>query len=127
MKSELEEELFAIEPSWFERSSPSKSNMYFGFDTGDGWFKLLKDLLLVLKKLGAENFEIVQVKTKFGGLRFYYVGGGREVETVIDWAEQVSYFICEFCGENAKWRSLRGWQWTLCDKCWEKKKLEETP
>lgn len=55
MKKELEDELFAIKPEWFDRNSRT-SCMCFGFAVGDGWFQLLKSLLLCLKNQ-CENLE----------------------------------------------------------------------
>jgi hypothetical protein len=49
-----------------------------GFEHGDGWFDILWRLCVDLEPLVAEfeqetesQFEVLQVKEKFGGLRFY--------------------------------------------------------
>lgn len=67
--------------------------------------------------------EAVQVKEKYGGLRFYISGGDDIIHGMIDLAEKMSYQICEKCGsrENVK-QTKGGWISTLCSKC--KKKLE---
>jgi hypothetical protein len=57
-----------------------------------------------------------QVKEKFGGLRFYYNGGDDHVAGLVDMAEEMSYKICEQCG-NAGKPNKGGWIITLCDKC----------
>jgi hypothetical protein len=44
-----------------------ESLMAFGFDCGDGWFELIKDLSEKLEPLGVEA---LQVKEKWGSLRF---------------------------------------------------------
>ena len=63
------------------------------------------------------GFEIVQVKEKFGGLRFYCHGGTEEVHGAIHFAEQLSYRICEECGCPGELRTAnRSWIRTLCDK-----------
>ncbi len=58
----------------------------------------------------------VQVKEKFGGLRFYYSGGDSSyIRGVVDMAEQMSYRTCEVCGAPGK--SNGGpYVRTLCDK-----------
>ena len=57
----------------------------------------------------------VQVKEKFGSLRFYIEGGTDEDYAAIDLAESVSVRTCEVCGSPGK---LRGNHWlkTLCDE-----------
>jgi hypothetical protein len=80
----------------------------------------------------------VQVKEKFGGLRFYVtfqsVDGADEgdedsLETrrfvsevlgMISFAESMSHRICEVCGSRGVLRT-GGWQRTLCDSCEEKR------
>jgi len=59
---------------------------------------------------------IVQVKEKYGGLRFYTYGGNDYVRGMIDFAESMSYKICECCGNPGK-LSQKGWWRTLCDPC----------
>ncbi len=45
-----------------------------------------------------EQVVATQVKEKFGGLRFYYLGGDSYIRGVIDMAENMSYSICDVCG-----------------------------
>ena len=56
----------------------------------------------------------IQVKEKFGTLRFYYSGGDDVVNGIERMAESMSAVMCETCG--APGRSRRGgWIQTLCD------------
>lgn len=68
----------------------------------------------------------IQVKSKFGGLRFYTDGNKTsKMHELIDKAESKSYTICEQCGEPGKSRS-GGWIETLCESCFisrENKKI----
>ncbi len=57
---------------------------------------------------------LVQVKEKFGGLRFYVDGGSNELQAQIELAEAMSYRTCETCGAPGRPRS-GGWVRTLCD------------
>lgn len=61
----------------------------------------------------------MQVKEKFGGLRFYVRNGTDEHDTMIDFAESMSYRICEICGttKDAECRIDGGWHRTLCIPC----------
>jgi hypothetical protein len=70
------------------------------------------------------HFRVVQVKEKFGGLHFYYMGGDAQFAGLVSMTELLSYRICEACGawatatrtprdpETGKPRGL--WAATLC-------------
>ncbi len=96
--------------------------MCWGFACGDGWFEIIKNLSEKISEISPET-EAVQVKEKFGGLRFYISTGSDEVYDLINEAEDKSYRICEKCGseENVTTEGP-GWIFTLCDKCKEEKK-----
>lgn len=92
----------------------TESLMPFGFECGDGWFELIKELS---EKLEPHGVEAMQVKEKFGGLRFYLLGGASdEVWDLIEVAEHRSEHICEECGAPGH---SRGGSWikTLCNTC----------
>lgn len=57
--------------------------------------------------------EIVQIKEKFGTLRFYYHGGNERVEALVDFAEAMSGVTCEECGAPGKIDDI-GWIKTHC-------------
>lgn len=125
MNPENQEALFALAPEWFQRDDIRQSLMAFGFEVGDGWFTLLNKLILNLKQLDLpEDFKVLQVKEKFGGLRFYISGGNDAIYALIDDAGEQSYKICENCGEagapngpSNKDEDYGGWITTLCDTC----------
>jgi hypothetical protein len=56
----------------------------------------------------------VQVKEKFGGLRFYVQAATDKDYHYISFAESMSYVTCEQCGSPGK-RYTDGWHTTLCD------------
>lgn len=58
---------------------------------------------------------IVQIKEKFGGLRFYVDGANLDQEKYIDFAESLSVRVCEVCGKPGR-RRQGGWIKTLCDE-----------
>jgi len=72
---------------------------------------------------GPKGFELehpraVQVKEKFGGLRFYMSTETEEMSKVIAEAEKTAWKTCEFCGDPGILR--RGnWIRTLCEGCYE--------
>ncbi len=57
----------------------------------------------------------VQVKEKFGTLRFYVHGGDSRAHHHIEFAEALSGSTCEQCGAPGKTRG-GGWVRTLCDQ-----------
>jgi hypothetical protein len=95
-----------------------------GIATGDGWFRLIDSLFANikwrqewLKKTGKKfkPVKVVQVKEKFGTLRFYIDGGDDHIRGLIDQAETMSNHICEECGDVGHKRG-KGWIKVLCDK-----------
>lgn len=104
------------------RKLPLTQNlMAFGFEHADGWFKIIDDLskniTKVVKAFGTRPVMAVQVKEKFGTLRFYTGGIHSDISDIVDIlirdAEDKSGRTCEVCGERGK---LRGASWvrTLC-------------
>lgn len=61
--------------------------------------------------------EAIQIKEKFGGLRFYTQGGDDLVQGMIWLAENMSYNICEECGSTKNVSQTKGWITTLCEDC----------
>jgi hypothetical protein len=59
----------------------------------------------------------VQVKEKFGGLRFYIHAGNDQVYGMIEMAEMMSYVTCEVCGSHGTMHTRGSWLKTLCPKC----------
>ena len=93
-----------------------QSLMGFGFECGDGWFELIYKLCEDIEELGVDDgFEVMQVKEKFGGLRFYTNYGTEKVYSLIEKAENKSFKICEVCGKPGRPRG-NGWITTLCDE-----------
>ena len=68
-------------------------------------------------KLDEETLKVpvaVQVKEKFGGLRFYVQAATDKHYSYISFAESMSYCTCEECGAPGK-TYTDGWHMTLCD------------
>lgn len=131
MKHELELLLKTKYPLLFrdlhnEKASMNSTCMVWGLECGDGWFNILDELGSKLEPLIAnlvkdkpelgEAYTAIQVKEKFGGLRFYMNGTTDEIEELISEAEDLSYKTCEKCGSPGK-ANATGWISTLCDKC----------
>jgi hypothetical protein len=115
-----------------------KTKGWYGCIAPDGWKWIVEDCDRLLARLDPE-YEIHQVKEKFGTLRYYYGSVAdrdtREVmDAVVDRAESLSAGTCEACGNSSKvsnldrgikWdstavlKSTRGGNWfkTICDTC----------
>jgi len=107
--------------SFFHPEAPlTESLMAFGFECGDGWFELIKELCEKLKTLNLKVFLVLQVKEKFGGLRFdigpIETEKADEAFRLIEEAEVKSLTVCEECGKPGK-PNKTGWIKTLCDDC----------
>ena len=98
----------------------------FGFDCGPGWIKILDDLFSKLDSTLAADIELqlLQVKEKLGGLRFYcriepqppediY----RQIRRQIDIAQAWSFHICESCGRGGQLMKRDGFYFTACERC----------
>jgi hypothetical protein len=113
-----------------------KTKGWYGCIAPDGWKWIIEDADRILAKLDPE-YEIHQVKEKFGTLRYYY-GTVADWETqevmdaVIDRAEMLSAKTCDVCGNSsamsnldrgikydptAVLKSTGGWYKTICDSC----------
>lgn len=123
MKEELEIKLFENYPKIFKQKDlPShKTAMCFGLDCDDGWYMLIDKLCECIQfhvdKNGHPQVEAVQVKEKFGGLRFYTNNADEYLTGYIDFAESMSMNICEVCGSTKGVGQTVGWIKTICTKC----------
>jgi hypothetical protein len=96
----------------------------FGFECGDGWYKILEQLIdhidsyIKHKYKDKEfDFQIAQIKEKFGGLRFYFDGGDDVIHELVRYTENLSYHTCEYCGSNQNVMRSQGWIITACKPC----------
>lgn len=76
--------------------------------------EFLKEKLIPIPQVVA-----LQVKEKFGGLRFYYSGGDDRIAGMVSFAEDLSYSICEKCGKMDEFVNMnkKGWMKTTCPCC----------
>jgi hypothetical protein len=137
---ELDQKLCEKYPKIFKdrHGDPKETLMCFGFEVDDGWFNLIDTMCSLIQhnidhsektferqqtKLYDWETEIVppvpqvvavQVKEKFGGLRFYYDGGDQYIRGVVSMACSLSNKTCEVCGNTGSHTS-GGWIRTLCE------------
>lgn len=126
MNSELDAKLVEKYPKIFSDrfGIPQETLMCFGFEHGDGWYNIIDKLCENIQshidwhnRAGEKVPQLVavQVKEKFGALRFYTGPSTDYIRGMIAMAESMSEVTCEECGSPGKRRS-GGWIRTLCDE-----------
>jgi hypothetical protein len=102
-------------PNLFRDNAP-----LLGMSVGEGWFDLLDATCNLIeeeiKRLPEDirdNVYAEQIKEKFGTLRFYMTEETPYIKGVIALAEEMSYGICEVCGNKGE-QTKGGWVKTLC-------------
>lgn len=138
MNLELDKKLCEDYPLIFaDRYKPmTETAMCWGFECGDGWYDLIDTLchsiqhhidhnkrvreIMLAKPSDNIPDEIqqvvaVQVKEKFGTLRFYYDGGNDYISGLVSMAESMSSRICMTCGKPGK-LNTSGWWNSACEE-----------
>jgi hypothetical protein len=116
MKLELDTYLKIKFPKLYTECGGDEPFALFGFECQDGWFRPILWLSRYLQSYidqqnkSAEKYpddylpvvqiKVVQVKEKFGTLRFYVEGGNQHTQAVITFVEYMSGFICETTGQT---------------------------
>lgn len=128
MNKELDKKLCEKYPLLFKNryGDMKETLMCWGFECGDGWYPLLNALCRKLMWDGRDHEHkwvrqdppvVVQVKEKFGGLRFYVDSSTDIDDAIIEFAELLSYSICENCGSMKDVSQTKGWIKTRCLSC----------
>ena len=123
MRDELERRLVERWPTWFNVQGDIRETlMPLGFTHGDGWFDLVWRLCERLEPVVAAEeaesgrpFHVLQVKEKFGGLRFYPNYNNDAIYALIEAAEIESLHTCEICGRPGKRSGASSFQ-ISCDE-----------
>ena len=101
------------------------AGQYGGFAVDKGWWPIIESLCGQIQSytdwnnMNRETRPVVpqtvvmQVKEKFGGLRFYYDGGDEAVAGMVRMAEAWASHACEECGAPGTLGG-KGWIKTLC-------------
>lgn len=119
---------FLIPRDWDDKPAWKSKYSYTELDYMEpGWRRAFGEEMCeelrneLLKYNSLYDMRIVQIKEKFGGLRFYVgnVPSESKIYDIIHKYENLSYKICTECGRPAHQYS-NGWIYTLCDKCIKK-------
>jgi len=131
MEKKLQNKLYKSYPKIFRQKDlpMSQTAMCWGISCGPGWFWLINQLCSALQfdidKNNEPQIEAVQVKEKYGGLRFYTNGATDRQDGMIDLACEMSNSICEECGSTEKVTQSKGWIETRCASCRKKAKEDK--
>jgi hypothetical protein len=98
---------------------PTENRMSDGFDCDDGWYELIYDLSEQLEQYRqahpeAAELMVMQVKQKFGELRFHVHPRLPEVQAIIDATSARSRQCCEVTGQPGQLHQCQGYYQTLC-------------
>lgn len=94
-------------PSWVTNKVTENTKLVTQADIDEAKAKMEEEAALVPT--------VVQVKEKFGTLRFYVIGATDAQYNYISFAEAMSGRICETCGKPGK-RLGGGWLYTACEE-----------
>jgi hypothetical protein len=111
----------------FYKSYPNLFRKPIYFECGPGWFELLDELCHLLERMirysktlpinEGEGPCVVQIKEKYGALRFYMNSATDDIYAEIDKAEEKSHKICEVCGKVGKMKTENNWMSVRCEEC----------
>ena len=95
-------------------------NYYKSVDVDEGWYQIVVDCDNLLTEIDP-NYQIAQIKQKFGGLRYYFqpsdVNNGElyvKMNSVILAHEKIASITCEATGKpGVLMKSRSGWLKTL--------------
>jgi hypothetical protein len=134
MSPDLQEKLYKKYPKIFAdvNKPPNESAMAYGITCDDGWYDLIDNLCWFIQStidrttyIQIPQVVAQQVKQKLAGLRFNVTGGDEGILGAIEFAEQLSFTVCESCGSSkAKRFNDGGYLWTACDICKNRKEIE---
>lgn len=95
-------------------------------DTVPDWVKpeKLVELKAELEKAVKKVPVVLQVKEKFGGLRFYVSAATEEQYAIIHFVEGLSNYVCETCGATKNTFQTQGWIKTTCKGCCSEEDLQ---
>lgn len=94
----------------------SKSYATWLFSINKGWRDLVFNCTRELVNAGW-NKNLLQIKEKFGSLRYYIGSATEEQHKIISKYERLSYKTCQRCGSTDSVSQTEGWICTLCKNC----------
>lgn len=109
--------------SWYRKKEWKYDYSYIDwFGWPNGWnqafgMMYLKELDEAIKESGQKDFQILQMKEKFGQARCYTSGTSDKIDRIIDKYEYLSENICWRCGKPDVPMIDDGWMHPICFDC----------
>jgi hypothetical protein len=125
MSPELQEKIAKRCPILFKPNSHVNEEYYYGpyIECDDGWFQIILDASIEIEKIVSgktldeqEDTEVIQIKEKFGTLRYYMNHYDDKISKIIAEAENKSAVTCEKCGNPGAIGRIGRWYSTRCGK-----------
>lgn len=124
MHQNLEDFIYMKYPFLFTKKERVEGKMYYpisiGIECNDGWFHIINNLcnsIYLYCELYKKPFpDVVQIKEKFGTLRFYINKGDDAIHQLISFAESMTETTCEICGNLGKLNLINRYVQILCEK-----------
>lgn len=120
MNQQLQDKIVNEFPKLFKNFLNQKDTFWIP----DGWFDLVYNLSKEVNEirnatpnLNDDDCIVVQIKNKFGGLRYYMNDSHPIISELIAIAEDRSYNICTVCGFDSKFRIFTTNSYNYCDTC----------
>lgn len=79
-----------------------------------GWIPMLEEIFVALIEAGWDR-KVLQIKEKFGGLRFYFTPNVAGLQKIVDDLDR-SYKICYYCGKPEAGSGPSGWISYRCEE-----------
>ncbi len=117
--------------AWIQDTKYTYSDMFMkihpcNFECGVGWKDIINKLCADIHALDP-TVTVVQIKQKFGTLRFYLgtvdANSSHAVYALVSEAEEKSAITCEWCGLPGSTDTSKHWHITLCPSCSATRKL----
>jgi hypothetical protein len=112
---------------WTDKTPSDYDYTYTELDAmEDGWRKTLG--MMMIEEIDRElkqyhrrdNYRIMQIKEKYGMLRWYDFGAPKSVHRIIDKYSHISACVCGKCGKLDTPTINTGWIYPMCFDCYYK-------
>ena len=117
MKPELANKLFDTFPKIFKQSG-----MIGSIDCPDSWYTIISTACYLIQQecdRTGSQVAAVQVKEKYGTLRFYTHNSSPFIDGVLDMAEEMTTLVCASCGTTKDLTPTEGYILYMCNRCQE--------
>lgn len=108
----------------YERIPGSRISLLaeYGPEVGVGWLPFLDSIFTQIEReisaSDARDFEVIEIKEKWGRLRILWRDGNDRTLELLDQAEELSGRVCDVCGAFGMLRKFDdAWYATVCGDC----------